>query len=170
MSSDAKEKSGAPVPVGQMLRQSSVLSVLEARAQLHQKLLRQIQASLPDRLSSHCLACVLRGDGLLVVYTDSPAWASQLRFSQAAILSGVTSAGPVRQIKIRILNSSVTRGGKPAPGSVKVPGEVVLKQLLNEARCSPDEEIKQALMALVEAMRNRLQVNKLEGEAPPGTG
>lgn len=169
MTSDSKEKSGSgPIPVSKMLGQSSALSTLKARTHLHQKLLQRIQASLPESLSDHCLACVLRVDGLLVIYTNSPAWASQLRFYQTAMSSAVASVGRVRQIKVRILNPLSPKAAKQAAGSVKVPDEAVLKQLLSEAQSNQDEEIRQALVALVEAMRHRLQVNRLEAEFPPG--
>ncbi|GEM_PF-466495 len=170
MSSSVKNKSKPGlIPVGQML-EDSVLSTLKARAHLHKKLLQRIQAGLPQNLSDHCIACVLRLDGLLVIYTNSAAWASQLRFYQSTILSEAASVGPVTRIKIRIWHPPANTSARPKSDFVRVPDERVLNQLLLEAQCNQDEDIRQALVGLVKAMRRRSKVNKLAGEAPPGKG
>ncbi len=170
MSSSSKNKSkSGPIPIGQML-EDSVLSTLKARTHLHKKLLQRIQAALPQNLSDHCIACVLRLDGLLVIYTDSAAWACQLRFYQSTVLSEAALVGPVTRIKIRIWHPPANAATKPKSDSVRVPAKGVLNQLLHEAQCNQDEDISQALLGLVKAMRRRSKVNKLAEEAPPAEG
>jgi hypothetical protein len=53
--------------------------------QAHSVLLSTIQELLPDSNKPHCLSAQLKYD-LLIVHTDSSAWASKLRFQLATML------------------------------------------------------------------------------------
>jgi hypothetical protein len=63
------------------------------------RLLQAIQKLLPCDLAAHIHCCLIK-DKKLLVYTDSAAWASQLRFYNAAMLAGVTPLVATVQIKV----------------------------------------------------------------------
>ena len=121
--------------------------------------LQRIHGVLPATIARHALHCVINGKKLLV-YTDTAAWASQLRFYNSAILAAIApvtrESVSIMQIKIRIETSptghrrgalagaeaSVT-GRKPIiPSAEKI--ELIYKHSLTMA----DEQLKQALLRL----------------------
>jgi hypothetical protein len=81
------------------------LTLIERNA----RLLRQIQRALPSPLDEHCLHASLQS-GELTLVTDSPVWASRLRFFTPEIERSLDRRfGPVSSCRIRI------RPGAAAP-------------------------------------------------------
>ena len=68
-----------PRPLNDYLQTDRAFSALLARAQRQSALLQQIRDLLPPPLDRHCLAAV-HDNNRLVLYVDSSAWASRLRF------------------------------------------------------------------------------------------
>jgi hypothetical protein len=95
-----------PIPTRQFLNNPAFQEIHQQVAR-NASLLKKIKAALPGAISEHCLSCVARDDGLLVVYTDSQAFASQLRFHAPLILARLSAAGDaaIRRIAIRNLAS-----------------------------------------------------------------
>ena len=75
------------------------LSILDEQA----KLLHIIQKNLPANAAQAAKHCVL-SKGQLILYAESAAWASQLRFMQAQIMAGLLDKG-VTQVKSLQLKS-----------------------------------------------------------------
>ncbi len=63
------------------------------------QVLQRIRSVLPDALADHLLHCVINGKKLLV-YTDSAAWATQLRFYNGPILKAIA---PVTRESVSIM-------------------------------------------------------------------
>ena len=68
-----------PRPVQHHLNTSSTAHGLFARVREQQQLLAKVRSMLPPPLDRHCHAAVIN-HGRLLLYTDSPAWSSRLRF------------------------------------------------------------------------------------------
>jgi hypothetical protein len=68
------------------------------------QVLQHIHAVLPKSIAEHALHCVVNGKKLLI-YTDTAAWASQLRFYNRAILDAIApitrESVSIMQIKVR---------------------------------------------------------------------
>jgi hypothetical protein len=79
-----------PHPVGQLLR-SGGWAALAAELEAQARLLAVVRAALPEALAAHCRHCVPAADSLLL-YVDSPASASPLRFYGPALVAAVAAA------------------------------------------------------------------------------
>lgn len=65
--------------IGTLLRRNSGLQRLQNHAAKLQKLESLLNHRLPEQIRSHCRVAAL-SDGVLTLYTDSPAWAAKLRY------------------------------------------------------------------------------------------
>ena len=60
---------------------------------------------LPPDLQAALTGCNLRGDGTLVVTTDSPAWAARLRFESEALLRACRGRFPeAARVRVRVVS------------------------------------------------------------------
>lgn len=75
-----------PKPTQHFL-QGIILGEIGKRVRRHARVLEAIRLALPTTLSLHCRACVVREDGKLLIYTDSSAFATKLRFYAPSILA-----------------------------------------------------------------------------------
>ncbi|MGH8495320.1 MAG: DciA family protein [Gammaproteobacteria bacterium] len=81
----------------------SALGELARRAADMDRLGRTVASLLPDPVGSHVTSASLHDD-VLVVITDSPAWASRVRFEGNSLLEGIRAAGADAQklvVKVR---------------------------------------------------------------------
>lgn len=145
----------APQVIGETLKQDHKLAALLAQARLHDRLLGRIRQALPEPLGAHCLYCVLRGGGQLILYTDSAAWASKLRFYQVELRSALDEIRPLNSIQVRVL-LPIGRVENPSL-SLPIPAPEVLDQLEKDAATAADPQIKRALQRLVRTLRRAAQ-------------
>jgi hypothetical protein len=113
-----------------------------------QKLVLQcIHGVLPSAIAQHTLHCVVNGKKLLV-YTDTAAWASQLRFYNSVILAAIApitrESVSIMQIKIagKILQATPP-GRKP-----NIPSAENIDFIRNHSLTVSDEQLKGALLKL----------------------
>ncbi len=105
-----------PQPLGRLLRSSSDLNRLIARAQEQRALLARVTDELPSPLDQHCAAALER-DGRLLLYTDSPAWSSRLRFHARTLSRQLRSKGLVfDRIIIRVIPPGGSKRKVPKRG------------------------------------------------------
>ncbi len=147
----------APLGIGETLKQDHKLAALLAQARLHDRLLGKIRQTLPEPLGAHCLYCVLRRGGQLILYTDSAAWASKLRFYQSELRSAVGELGPLNSIQVRVL---LPTGRVEKPPRLSIPAPEVLDQLEQNAATAADPQIKRALQRLARTLRRAAQSGK----------
>ncbi len=85
------------------LQTDPAIRKLLARSARQNSLLQQIRALLPKPLDAHCLAAVSR-DSALVLYADSSAWASRLRFFSRNLIRELQQRGHsgIESIAIRV--------------------------------------------------------------------
>jgi len=89
--------------------QNRTLTAYQFRLNQQLQLLRHIRNNLPHPLADHVIHCVLN-EKRLVIYTDSAAWASQLRFHKDQILQAVCKARnePLEKLQVRILTDQIS--------------------------------------------------------------
>jgi hypothetical protein len=92
--------------INSVLRTETTLTRLQARSRDQSALLQQVRRLLPSPLDRHCLAAVLEADRL-VLFTDSSAWASRLRYFARDLVFGLQQERvTVTKTAIRILVSN----------------------------------------------------------------
>jgi hypothetical protein len=111
-------------------------------------LLRQIKTCLPEGLAEHSLHCILKNHEL-VIFTDSGAWASQLRFYKDAILLKlkISNTGPITKLQVKVLSETTTatvNSAKP----FRIPSNAVIAAIAEQSESSKQSEIKLALRKL----------------------
>lgn len=139
------------VLLDEALKQDSKLALLLTQARLHERLLGKIRQILPQPLDAHCLYCVLRGGGRLILYTDGAAWASRLRFYQTELRSALKEIGPLESIQFRVLLPT-ERVVKP-PLAPKIPSPQALDRLDKTTVAIADPDLKRSLQRLVRTLR-----------------
>jgi len=82
-----------PRRINQLFQQQSALKSLYAEVQQQQQLLALVRQTLPPNLAEHCCEARLRGT-VLTLFTDTPVWASKLRFITPRLLSELRSQFP----------------------------------------------------------------------------
>lgn len=89
--------------VRHLLIDKPMLKTLAAEISAQRVLLDRVRRLLPGELAPHCIAARIDGQRL-VVHTDSPVWASRLRFMSAELRMLLENDFPaLREVKIRLL-------------------------------------------------------------------
>jgi len=107
-----------------------------------------IQAVLPEALAKQVRHCLIR-DKKLLIYTDSAAWASQLRFYNSAILAAIESLtrSPVEILQIKIIGgqTGLILGPKR---KAKLPSVEKIESIRNDSLTVSDDQLRLALLKL----------------------
>jgi hypothetical protein len=89
------------------------LAALRQRAADIDRLARQVRSRLPAPLRPHCLSVSLQGD-CLVIFTDSPAWSSRLRYQAPELLQELDHPDfALRTVRVRVMPPAAAQA-KPA--------------------------------------------------------
>lgn len=94
----------APQAIQCLLSSSRTLSELLEEARSRSQLSGRIRLMLPAELHPHCLGTGLKDD-TLTLYTDTPAWATSLRYQYRHLLAQLKQQHDlchIRQIRVRI--------------------------------------------------------------------
>ena len=101
-----------PLTIKKLMRSKSGLRDLQKQINLQQQLLSQVKAALPEKLAKHCISTQIQAS-TLVVFTDSPVWASKLRFLSPQVLSQLRSQHPgLSNLAVKL---SITQRASPLP-------------------------------------------------------
>lgn len=140
-------------PFAELVNQRRAMASLMAQNRYHTRIQSFIQRRLPGFLAEHCRACVAR-DELLIVFTDSPAWATQLRFTLPGMLGELRTAfhSDWQRTQIRVLNP---REPVAAARTAAVPAIPTIRLVQAAAACSPSPELRDSLLRLTATWRNR---------------
>lgn len=102
----------SPKSVRHLLKDKPTLKRLEREIGARQTLLADLIAHLPREVGPHCLAAQIDG-ARLTLHTDSPAWATRLRYLSNQLRSVLEPAYPeLREIRIKVLLTRAT-GRRP---------------------------------------------------------
>lgn len=120
------------------------------------RVLQCIHEVLPAALAKHVRHCVVKGKKLLV-YTDTAAWASQLRFYNSAILAAIAPVTretiSMMQVKVRAEALQATpQGRKP-----NIPSAEQIEYIQNQSLTIADEQLRLALQKLSNTLEKRLK-------------
>ena len=112
------------------------------------RILQRIQAVLPDALAKQARHCLIK-DKKLLVYTDSAAWASQLRFYNSAILAAIApltgTSVKTMQIKIITGRTGLITGIKR---KAKLPSVEKIELIRSHSLTVGDQQLSSALLKL----------------------
>ncbi|WP_460036001.1 DciA family protein [Methylothermus subterraneus] len=146
-----KSMAGLPPAIVQVLNQDALAPLL-AKARWNEKLLTRVRQVLPEPLGAHCLYCLPRHGGRLVLYADNAAWAARLRFYQTEVKAALQELlGPIAAVHVRVLLPQ-GKVEKPPP-RIKTPPPEVLDGLERAANALEDPELKRCVQRLARALR-----------------
>jgi hypothetical protein len=138
-----------PESVRQHLFDSPVLRSLRKQFHAQEQLLNSLKKQLPAELGQHCTAINRQGQ-TLVISVDAAVWATKLRF----LTRQLTRATGASQVRIRV---STPQSETQRPAKTAVPGprrsSVAVATLDHAARHQPDEQLRQALQRLADAIK-----------------
>jgi len=93
----------SPKSVRHLLKDKPTLRRLELEVSAQKALLEKVRQLLPEDLASHCIAAQRR-DQQLILHTDSPVWATRLRYIAPQLTSLLKSGDPsLRGIKVKLV-------------------------------------------------------------------
>lgn len=118
-------------------------SLIEQQKQL----LQRIHGILPTEIAKHVLHCVVNGKKLLI-YTDTAAWASQLRFYNSAILAAIAPATRESVSIMQVKVMAETLRATPTQRKPNIPSAEKIEFIRNHSLSVSDEHLKQALLKL----------------------
>lgn len=150
----SNSKRSRPVAVSEILT-GSQKGIREYRNRInkHSRVLLLVKKSLPPQLRDHCLACVV-ANNKLIVYTDSPVWASQLRFHQDSIIGGLAGLVPsidFYRVVIRVLlTPSIPEPKIRYPKAIRAE---TIETLHSGAKAINDMALKKSLFRLAMTLR-----------------
>lgn len=135
-----------PESTNELLSNSPLRSLLE-RVEKHGEILRIVREALPPSLAGHCKDCLAREDQRLVIFTDSPAWASQLRFYVPTILVKLKTPNgyDFRDIQVRNLRFEAPSNKVK---SVNAPSLEVARMIKESGLGASSVELRKALERL----------------------
>lgn len=112
------------------------------------RILQKIQTVLPEALAKQTRHCLLR-ERKLIIYTDSAAWATQLRFYNSAMTDAVMmlTKTPIESLKIKIITGqtgSVSSNTRKA----KLPSIEKIKTIKKDSLTIEDNQLRFSLQKL----------------------
>jgi len=128
--------------------QNRTMAYIYSQIEQQQRILQRIQAVLPDALAKQVRHCLIR-DKKLLIYTDSAAWASQLRFYNSAILAAI---GPLTRMPIEIMQIKIIAGQigliLEPKRKAKIPSVEKIQIIRNHSLSVSDNKLRLALLKL----------------------
>jgi len=101
-----------PTSLTGVLKSSGTVRDLLSQAQDMQRLLTRVRKHLPSPLESHCLAALIK-KRQLILFVDSPAWASRLRYYSRNLKSLLLREGMrVERVSVRVMISDAPQQHK----------------------------------------------------------
>lgn len=127
-----------------------ILANYQQKIKQQQYLLNIVKAALPKPLTDHVLYCIVSAEKLLI-YTDSAAWSSQLRFYQQLMLNAImdTRAVSIKTVQIKIIIPNNTTKGTLKKN---IPSKENIKLLHHCGKYVKDKKLKQALLNLSQTL------------------
>ena len=128
--------------------QNRAIAYFYSQIEQQKRVLQCIQAVLPETLAKQARHCLIK-DKKLLIYTDSAAWASQLRFYNGAILAAIA---PLTRTSIELMQVKIiTERTELVLRSVRkasIPSEEKIAIIRNDSLTVSDDQLKSALLKL----------------------
>jgi hypothetical protein len=118
------------------------------------RLQRQVRQALEPDLRPHCLHATLEA-GRLTLVTDSPVWASRLRFAAPLLLVLLGGDGPAAtEVRVRVAPPPAERFGSGRRPALQLSATAV-SHLLGAAAAMDDPDLAAALRRLARSRSGR---------------
>jgi hypothetical protein len=128
--------------------QNRTIAYFYSQIEQQQRILKCIQAVLPEALAKQTRHCLVK-DKKLLIYTDSASWASQLRFYNSAILTAIMpiTRTPVEILQIKIIagQSGIILGSRR---KAKIPSVEKIDFIRSHSLTVSDNQLRLALLKL----------------------
>lgn len=128
--------------------QNRTMAFFYSQIEQQQRILQRIQAVLPEVLAKQVRHCLIR-DKKLLIYTDSAAWASQLRFYKSTILASTVTLtrAPVEILQIKVIARQTGLVLGPER-KAKIPSIEKIEVIRNHSLTVSDNQLRFALLRL----------------------
>lgn len=139
-----------PKSVRHLLKDKPTLKRLELEISAQKALLGEVRRLLPGDLAPHCVAACARARQLLI-YADSPAWATRLRFFAPQLISLLQSRYPVlTEARVKLLISRGAPAPKPRKARLSDAGACIIQE---SALNTSEPDLREALLRLSRALK-----------------
>lgn len=117
-------------------------------------LLDIVRSALPKELAEHAAHCVASGS-LLLLYSDSASWASQIRFFNRGILDSLHTAGRQRIVRLQVrIVPPVAEQVRPQR-QARLPSEGNIGLICDQAKRSGEQDVLGVALARLGATLTR---------------
>jgi hypothetical protein len=125
---------------------------LDCKIRQQKELLQSVRKVLPGDLAKHVHHSLLSGNKLLI-YTDSAAWATQLRFYQQKLIAAAQalSKNTTANVQIKILTQQTGPSLQQADAAI-IPSTDRREAIRNQCLADPDSELAHSLLNLVNTL------------------
>ncbi len=144
-----------PTPISKILsKPGEIHSPIIEHLKEQNRLLVNVRKAVPSFLREHCLSCITNGNNL-TLFTDSPAWAHQLRFHCSLItdeLNRLLPSNHITKVKLRVVippTKPVTNKGQ----HLQFPSTETIDTIRNSANSISNIELKNALARLARTLK-----------------
>jgi hypothetical protein len=135
-------------PLNNYLQNSVEFATIRAKLQQNRGLLEEIQQLLPAPLNEHCVGIAAKQDHL-ILYSDSSAWASRLRYITRDLLAKLSKNNiSFNKITVKITIDNRKKATKRSGRRSRLISATNSEQLQKIANSTPDPELRAALMRL----------------------
>ncbi|WKJ90823.1 DciA family protein [Methylomonas montana] len=111
-----------------------------------QALLGIVKSALPTDLAKHAVHCVASGS-LLLLYSDSASWASQIRFFNRGILDKLHAAGQLHIVRLQVrIVAPQAEPLRPKRGA-RLPSAENIGLICDQANRADDQDVLGAALA-----------------------
>lgn len=116
------------------------------QARVQQSLLSIIKSTLPPHLKDHVSHGIV-SNNKVILYTNSPAWSSQLRFYHQPILNKVRTIKKIDVLSLQI-KIMLPKNKTKLENTLLIPSKENINNLFNLAHNMSDSQLKSALLKL----------------------
>lgn len=131
-----------------LLFPNNALAYVYSQIELQKRLLRPVREALPATLSTHVVHCIIKKKEL-IIFTDTAAWASQLRFYHNTMLASIAplTKESVNLLQVKVMTSLPGIELRQASAPI-IPSAEKIKLIRSTGTMASDEHLKQALIKL----------------------
>jgi len=125
-----------------------------------ERLKKIILSSLPLFLHSHYLGCAVK-DKTLVVFMDSPAWSSPVRFHSTEILAQLRKAGITKFDSLAVrtyIEAQKNSASYREIDKTKIPSRTTISLIRKNSQSITDLQLASSLLRLASTLEQRNQI------------
>lgn len=141
-----------------LVNKNTTLAYFQGQIAEQKRLLNAVRHALPENLAAQVRHCVIK-ETVLVLYSDSCAWASLLRFYQPKIIDKLAAAVPfvIKEVQVKLLKEVTGILPVQTARKAKLPTLESIETLRKDSLTVQDEALQTALLKLTNTL-TRLKV------------